>query len=192
MRSWLDWAVALQERQDALFRDPSDGGWFSTTGTDPNVLLRLKEDYDGAEPSAGSLATHNLIVLGHLVGGVEYLERAERSLARYGSRAGAAGRAIPMMMAALSAWHAEHTQVVIVGPPELQSTRELFAEVAKHYRPFAVTVPVAPGSSQQALAGRLPFVAAMQQGPSGAAAYICRNFTCQAPVTTADALAAGL
>jgi uncharacterized protein YyaL (SSP411 family) len=38
----------------------------------------------------------------------------------------------------------------------------------------------------------LPFVAAMQEGPSGAAAYICRNFTCQAPVTTADALAAGL
>ena len=189
---WLEWAVSLQERQDALFRDPSDGGWFSTTGTDPNVLLRLKEDYDGAEPSAGSLATHNLIVLGHLVGGAEYLERAERSLARYGSRAGSAGRAIPMLMAALSAWHAEHAQVVIVGPPGQQSTRALFAELAKHYRPFAVTVPVAPGSVQQALAGRLPFVAAMQEGPSGAAAYICRNFTCQAPVTTADALAAGL
>ena len=100
-------------------------------GTDPNVLLRLKEDYDGAEPSAGSLATHNLIVLGHLVGGAEYLERAERSLARYGSRAGAAGRAIPMMMAALSAWHAEHAQVVIVGPPGLQSTRALFGRASR-------------------------------------------------------------
>jgi len=81
---------------------------------------------------------------------------------------------------------------VIVGQTGQQATRTLFSELAKHYRPFAVTVPVTPGSSQQALAGRLPFVAAMQEGPTGAAAYICRNFTCQAPVTTADALAAGL
>jgi uncharacterized protein len=189
---WLEWAVVLQERQDALFRDPSDGGWFSTTGTDPNVLLRLKEDYDGAEPSAGSLATHNLIALGHLVGGSDYLNSAEQSLARYGSRAGAAARAIPMMMAAVSAWHAEHTQIAVVGAPEHESTRALVAELAKHYRPFAVTVPVAPGSSQEAIARRLPFVAAMKAGQSGAAAYICRNFVCQAPVADVTALAAGL
>src|SRR5678815_6120940 len=43
---WLEWALQLQERQDALFWDPVDGGWFSTTGKDPSVLLRLKEDYD--------------------------------------------------------------------------------------------------------------------------------------------------
>jgi uncharacterized protein len=187
---WLEWAVSLQEKQDALFRDPSDGGWFSTTGTDPNVLLRLKEDYDGAEPSAGSLSTHNLITLGHLVGDASYLERAERSLARYGPRAGAAARAIPMIMAALSAWHAEHTQVVIVGAPEQQSTQALAAELAKHYQPFAVTVPVAPGQPQVAIAKRLAFVASMTAGASGAAAYVCRNFTCQAPVTTSEALAA--
>ena len=33
----------------------TDGGWFSTTGRDPTVLLRLKEDYDGAEPAASSV-----------------------------------------------------------------------------------------------------------------------------------------
>ena len=93
--AWLEWAIALQERQDALFWDDADGGWFSTTGTDPTVLLRLKEDYDGAEPAAGSLATHNLITLGHLVGGGDYLERAERTLARYGPRVGAAGACDP-------------------------------------------------------------------------------------------------
>ncbi len=47
---WLDWARQLQTIQDVLFWDDEGGGWFSTTGDDPTVLLRLKEDYDGAEP----------------------------------------------------------------------------------------------------------------------------------------------
>ena len=46
-----------------LFFDDRDGGWFSTTGDDPSVLLRLKEDYDGAEPAAASVTVRNLIRL---------------------------------------------------------------------------------------------------------------------------------
>ena len=52
--AWLEWAVTLQTQQNARFWDATEGGWFSTTGDDPSVLLRLKEDYDGAEPSASS------------------------------------------------------------------------------------------------------------------------------------------
>jgi uncharacterized protein YyaL (SSP411 family) len=63
---WLEWALALQERQDALFWDPIEGGWFSTTGKDASVLLRLKEDYDGAEPAASSIGVLNLLTLAHL------------------------------------------------------------------------------------------------------------------------------
>ena len=58
----------LQRRQDELFWDPIEGGWFSTTGEDPSVLLRLKEDYDGAEPAASSVAVLNLLTLAHLTG----------------------------------------------------------------------------------------------------------------------------
>ena len=54
--------------QTELFFDERDGGWFSTTGDDPTVLLRLKEDYDGAEPAAASVTVRNLLQLAHLVG----------------------------------------------------------------------------------------------------------------------------
>src|SRR5262249_5533586 len=57
---WLEWAIALQQRQDELFWDDAAGGWFSTTGTDPSVLLRMKEDYDGAEPTPSSVSVLNL------------------------------------------------------------------------------------------------------------------------------------
>ena len=44
------------------------GGWFSTTGDDPSVLVRMKEDYDGAEPSPTSVSAMNLLTLAHLTG----------------------------------------------------------------------------------------------------------------------------
>ena len=107
--AWLTWARELQAQQDARFWDEQEGGWFSTTGRDPSVLLRLKEDYDGAEPSASSVSVLNLLTLAHLVDDDGARRKAERTLARYGERAGRAGRVIPMMLAGLSAWHAGAT-----------------------------------------------------------------------------------
>src|SRR5262249_42954488 len=112
---WLAWARELQAEQNRRFWDDSEGGWFSTTGEDPTVLLRLKEDYDGAEPSASSVSVHNLLLLAHLTGDEDARAKAERTLGRYGPRAGRAARAIPMMLAALSTWHAGTAQIVAIG-----------------------------------------------------------------------------
>ena len=48
---------------------PPPGGYFSTSGTDPSVRLRLKDDYDGAEPAASSVAASNLLRLAALLPG---------------------------------------------------------------------------------------------------------------------------
>ena len=190
--AWLEWATTLQAAQDRLFWDEADAGWFSTTGHDPSVLLRLKEDYDGAEPAAGSISVLNLATFESLIGGGAWAKRAERTLARFGPKVGAAGRVVPMLLAGLSAWHADHTQIVIVGPADREDTLALQQEVARRYRPFAVVVPVRPGSQQDALAALMPFVAPMHMRDGRATAYVCRAFTCREPVTDAAALAAQL
>jgi uncharacterized protein YyaL (SSP411 family) len=189
---WLDWAVTLQARQDAMFWDEGQAGWFSTTGEDPSVLLRLKEDYDGAEPSASSVSVLNLLTFAHLLERGEGIRRAERTLGRYGPRIGAAARAIPMMLAGLSAWHAEHAQIVVIGPGRSAETRALHAEASRHYRPFAIAIPVEPGERQAALAARLPFIGPMSMRDGQATAYVCRGFSCREPVTATAALAAQL
>jgi len=189
---WLEWALTLQEQQDRLFWDDGEGGWFSTTGHDPTVLLRLKEDYDGAEPAASSVSVLNLLTLEHLVGGGTGLAKAERTLARFGPRIGAAARVVPMMLAGLSAWHADHAQVVILGTTGREDTQALQSQVARRYRPFAIVIPVEPGSPQQALSKMLPFVRPMNLRDGRATAYVCRAFTCREPVTDAQALAAQL
>ena len=178
---WLDWAVQLQRRQDALFADDQEGGWFSTSGDDPSVLLRLKEDHDGAEPSASSVSVLNLLTLTHLQPSEEWRGRVERTLARLGARAGAAARAMPMMFCGLSAWHSASSQIVVVGQPEDPGRRSMEAMLGSRYLPFAVHLPVTPGPMQDELGARLEFVRAMR-ADAGALVYVCRDFTCRQPV----------
>jgi uncharacterized protein YyaL (SSP411 family) len=188
--AWLEWALTLQGRLDEKFWDPNDGGWFSTSGEDPTVLLRLKEDYDGAEPSASSVATLNALTIAHLTGDSAVGGRAERTLARYGPRIGAAARTIPMMLCALSGWHRGYSQIVIVGGPD--SALPLEREIARHYLPFGIVIPITPGPAHTALGNLLPFTSAMSLLGGRPAAYVCRDFTCRQPVTTPDALASEL
>jgi hypothetical protein len=114
----------------------------------------------------------------------------ERTLGRYGERAGRAGRVIPMMLAGLSAWHAGATQIVVLGSGT--GAKSLQVEAARHYLPFALLVPVAPGEAQHTMAAALPFIGALHQKEGRATAFVCRDFTCREPVSTAEALAAQL
>jgi uncharacterized protein YyaL (SSP411 family) len=181
---WLEWAIALQARMDELFWDPADGGWFSTTGHDPSVLLRLKETYDGAEPSASSVAVLNLLALAHLTGDATMSERIERAMALFRAHL---GRAVPMMLAALSTYHAGMPQIVVAGDADAADTRALFDALRVSYRPTAVVVP-ALAQHREALERVLPWVKSMVARGGRATAYVCRDFACQAPVHTAEAL----
>jgi uncharacterized protein YyaL (SSP411 family) len=188
--AWLAWARELQVQQDERFWDDKDGGWFSTTGRDPSVLLRLKEDYDGAEPAASSVSVMNLLTLAHLADDDAARKKAARTLARYGERAGRAARVIPLMLAGLSTWHAGATQIVVLGSGK--DAAALHEEIAAHYLPFALVVPVRPGTTQDALAAALPFVGSMRSAGGAATAFVCRDFACREPVSSPDALAAQL
>ncbi len=159
---WLEWVLTLQRKQDDTFWDQDEGGWFSTSGHDPTVLLRLKEDYDGAEPSASSVAALNALTIAHLTGDTAMVERAQRTLGRFGPRAGAAGRTIPMMLCALSGWHAGYSQVVIVGAAG--DARVLQQEAARHYLPFAIVDP----DRSRGLTGRRRPAASVHRGDVGA------------------------
>ncbi len=183
---WLQWAIELQQRQDELFWDDEAGGWFSTTGHDPTVLWRMKEDYDGAEPSASSVSVMNLIVLSHLHGNPVWASRVERTLRLFGQRLEQSGRAVPMMAASLSAYAAGVQQIVVVG--EGDPAEALLDAATASYRPFTLVLALTP-AQQEALAPLAPLVAAMRPLDGQAAAYVCHDFSCRAPVTTPEALA---
>ena len=188
---WLEWALTLQRRQDELFWDESDGGWFSTTGKDASVLLRLKEDHDGAEPAASSVSVMNLLTLSHLTADPAMTQKIERTLAGVASLAAQASRAAPMMLAALSTYHRGMPQVVLVGDPASEHARTLFRAAHERYLPSALIVPVSP-AHQQRLASLLPWVGSLPDPHGRPAAYVCRDFACQLPARTAGELSSQL
>jgi hypothetical protein len=189
---WLDWALELTAVQSSFFSDDHDGGWFSTTGQDASVLLRLKEDYDGAEPAAMSVTVRNLLVLGHLVGDHALVTRAGRTLERYGPEIGRIVRVMPFMVANVALWHLGASQVVIAGGADASDTARLEHVVASRYLPGAVTLVIPPTGADAALAARAPWLAAMTSKDGKATAFVCRDFTCREPVTDEAALAAQL
>jgi hypothetical protein len=188
---WLAWALDLTAVETDLFFDEADGGWFATTGADPSVLLRLKEDYDGAEPAAASVTVRNLITLGHLVADPTLTARAQRALERYGPEIGRVVRVMPFMVGNVALWNARAVQVVIVGPPGDERRRALEATVTARYLPACVVIPLDPGRRDE-LGALLPWVAAMTERHGAPTAYVCQDFACQAPVTDAESLVAQL
>jgi uncharacterized protein len=185
---WLEWAKGLQSTQDALFWDAGAGGWFSTTGKDPSVLVRMKEEYDGAEPSASGVGAWNLLQLAHLTGDNAYEARAKEVFAAFGGRLTSQGRALPFMASALSAALATPEQIVVIGPPRLESTEALWRAANRPYRPFATIVRVEPDRRQHEIAVHMPWIREMSMRDGRAAAYVCRNFACEAPTTDPEAL----
>ena len=187
--AWLDWCEALTRRQRELFYDDGDGGWYASRPGTADVLLALKEDYDGAEPAAASVTVRTVLRLGHLTGDAAWHALAQRSLERYGPELGRVARVMPLMLSNVAAWHGRASQVVIVGAAN-DRRAALEAEVARVYLPFATCLTLTPGPEQQALAAHLPWLAAMTPVNDAPAAYVCTNFTCQAPVTSPEALRA--
>jgi uncharacterized protein YyaL (SSP411 family) len=180
--AWLAWARELQTRQDELFWDPVGGGWFSTTGADPTVLLRMKEDYDGAEPSPSSVSAMNLLTLAHLTGETAYADKAGAAIASFGARLEAQGRAVPLMASALSTLTAGGEQILVLGKPGAEDTTALWRAAHKRFRPFAVAVLVDPERLAE-FVPHMPWVSSMKMIDGRATAYVCRNFACDAPTT---------
>jgi uncharacterized protein YyaL (SSP411 family) len=188
---WLTWARELQARQDELFWDAEGGGWYSTTGADPSVLVRMKEDYDGAEPAPTSVSAMNLLTLAHLTGESAYAARAQEAIVSFGGRLEEMGRAVPFMAAALSTSITENEQIVIVGNTDAADTAAMWRAANRHYRPFAVVTLVTP-DRQAEIAAHMPWMASMKMADGKATVYVCRGFACDAPSTDPAALAAAV
>ncbi len=179
----LQWALELQARMDALFWDKEHGGYFSVSGQDPTILLRMKEDYDGAEPSPNSVAAMNLLRLAQIADSKELREKAEKTLSAFADSLKKVPQALPQMLCAVDASLAKPRQVVIAGKPAAEDTRNLLREVHQHYLPNKLILLADGGEGQQWLGEKLEFLKTVNPIDGKAAAYVCENFVCQLPTT---------
>ena len=180
---WLQWAVDLQGIMDRLFWDEAGGGYFSSAEGDPHLLVRMKEDYDGAEPSANSVAALNLLRFSRMIGDDDAAKKVERIFALSSRTLDGMPAAVPQLLVALERNLSPVCQIVIAGNPQESDTKALIAEARKGFHPEQVIL-LADGSEGQAwLSERIPSIAGMKPIDGKAALYRCENFTCSAPLT---------
>src|SRR5947208_12440654 len=98
---WLKFAVELQETQDRLFFDQQRGGYFSTSGKDKSVVLRMKDDNDGAEPAASSVSALNLLRLAQFRDDKKLEERARKTIGAFAPTVSHFASAMPQLLVAL-------------------------------------------------------------------------------------------
>ncbi len=168
----LDWAQRLAERAIELFEDRQQGGFFSTAAAQPDLVLRLKDDYDGAEPSGNSAITLALLRLARITGRDDFRSAAERTLHAFAGRLRATPTAVPQMLVAQMFATGRRMEIVLAGPRD----PEMLAAIHAKFLPNAILMRAEQSPVPMPAAGGQPTV------------YACENYTCQLPVTDAASL----
>jgi uncharacterized protein len=186
---WLKFAIQLQETQDRLFFDQRNGGYFSNSGQDENVFVRMKDDNDGAEPAASSVAALNLLRLSQIRDDPKIAKRAKNTIDAFATVLSHFPSTMPQMLVALDYSLSKPRQIVIAGKNDSPETRALLKEVRRHFLPKAILLLADGGEGQKSLGEKNEAIRGMSLVHGKPAAYVCENFTCKAPVTDPKELA---
>ena len=183
---WLKWAVSLQEKQNQLFGDEKAGGYFDTGSSDPSLLSRTREAYDGAEPSPNSTAAMNLLRLAQFTDRAEWRDRAQKTISAFAARLQSDPEAVPALASALDFRLAQTKQIVIAGDRRSSDTRVLLQLVNERFLPNKIVLLADGGPGQEQLARWLPFISGVSRKGGRATAYICENYVCKLPTNDAQ------
>ena len=185
---WLRLAERLQATQDSLFWDDRNSGYFSSTGQDASILIRMKEDNDNAEPAPSSISALNLLRLAQIRDSKAMHDRAEKTVSAFAAALNHFPSAMPQMLVALDFSLRKPKQIIIAGAKEGLDTRDLLDEVHRQYLPNTIVLLADGSDGQNYLSEKLDELKTMGPVSGKAAAYVCENFTCKAPVTSVEEL----
>jgi uncharacterized protein len=177
--NYLKIAVQLARTRFARFEDAGEGGFFSTAAHAPDVLLRMKEDYDGAEPSGNSVATDVLLRLAHLTSDNGFRASAERSLRAFTPKLESQPAIAPQMLVAVGRSLAEPEQVVIRSAAIDDQAHWRLSKEAKGFAPYRAVFVLSDNAAKD-LAAVSSFLADLER-KGVITIYRCRNLVCELP-----------
>jgi len=183
---WLGEAARLVQWIFAQFYDPA-GGFFQTGVDHETLIVRRKEFIDNALPSGNSLAAEVLLRLAILLDKPDYRRETERILLRMKEAMVRQPTGFGRLLGVLESHLAPSQEIAIVGPAEDPATAALLSAARRYFLPGTVLALQEPG--QEAL---LPLLTGRVLVDGRPTAYVCENYSCQLPLTSAEALAAAL
>ncbi|XP_034187865.1 spermatogenesis-associated protein 20 isoform X1 [Osmia lignaria lignaria] len=187
---WLEFAEKLQDIQDKLFWDEINGGYFTTTSDDPSIIVRLKEAYDGAEPSGNSVAAENLLRLADYLGRSDLKDKVTRLFGAFRHLLTQRPIAVPQLVSALVRYHDDATQIYIIGKRDAEDTDDLLRVVYKRLIPGRILFLIDHDETNSILLGKNQHLRNMKLVNDRATAYVCKHRSCTLPVTNSQQLTA--
>ena len=179
----LDFALALAETMLARFYDATAGGFYDSAAETEDLILRAKEDYDGAEPSGNATAVLALLRLGAITGRKDFKDAAEKTLQLLAPRLQKLPQAVPHLLMGLDFLLHEPSRVVVAGDPRLPETVALLHAIHGVYQPGKVVL----GNS-----GAVDDFTKTLTAKDGPVVYLCTGTACQPPTRDAKTIQHGL
>jgi uncharacterized protein YyaL (SSP411 family) len=175
----IEHAMALTGKMRELFEDAADGAFFTTAAGDASLVIRMKDDYDGAEPSGNSFALLDLERLAHLTDRAEFRETAERTLRVLGPKMATQPVAVPQMLVAFDYSLATKREVVIAGGRA--EAHSFLQQLRSSFLPHTIALLVDNEDTRSKLKQIFPAIAEMREIDGKPTAYVCQGYVCQLP-----------
>jgi uncharacterized protein YyaL (SSP411 family) len=174
---YLHEARALVERIRTAFRAP-DGGFYSTAEQHEALVLRPREGFDGATPSANAVAARALARLSYHFGEPELRDDARRALEAYGQLIARQPRAFATSLMTLDLLAQRPVEFALIGPADARR-QALAHAVADVFIPHLVVGHHDPGTGESTL----PLLAHKHAIAGAPALHVCRDQSCQRPTS---------
>jgi len=171
-----------------LFWDEDKGGLFLYGKDGEQLISRPKEIYDGAYPSANSQTVMNLLRLSAITGNLSYSEKAHEILNAFGAVINGHPSGCCHSLSSVLYTSGSSREVTVIGMEEdreLQSMKNVLFTV---YDPFMVYAVCSDQDEKEKLEVLIPRLGERKMVNGKATAYVCANFACREPVTTAHEL----
>ncbi|MFD8421883.1 thioredoxin domain-containing protein [Streptomyces sp. NPDC059466] len=183
---WLEFAGFLLDHVLAQFTEPGSGALYDTAADAEQLIRRPQDPTDNATPSGWSAAAGALLSYAAQTGSEPHRAAAERALGVVKALGPRAPRFVGWGLAVAEALLDGPREIAVVGPADHAMTRTLHRTALLGTAPGAV---VAVGDAES---DELPLLADRPLVDGEPAAYVCRNFTCDAPTTDPDRLRTAL
>jgi uncharacterized protein YyaL (SSP411 family) len=184
------WFVAAQELAETMlthFQTP-DGGSYDTSDYHETSITRPRDLQDNATPSGNAMAVTALLKLAGFTNDLRYVDLAHQSLTQMQPMMAQYPLGFGQWLQALTYALSKPREIAIIGDPGTADTQALLTVIHSGYRPFQVVALGAPDGLRPAI----PLLRDREPMNGHAAAYVCRAFACQAPVTEPEGLGAQL
>ncbi len=180
---YLQTALSLNKDFIRHFWDDKNGGFYPTADDAEELLVRQKVIYDGAVPSANSVAMLNLIRLARITANSDFENKALKIVQSFSSNIKNSPLAHTQLMAALDFVFGPSYEVVISGKKHSGDTKKMLQALRSNFIPSKVVIFRPTGQGPSDIERIAEFTKYQTSIEGRATAYVCLNHSCKSPTT---------